>query len=193
MLHKPESEFILRQLTNNLAAHLRYHTVNHTLDVYNTATMIAANEKISAKDTKLLLIAALYHDAGYLYQSKGHEAISCKIAAESLPQFGYKNAEINQICNIITATKIPQQPHSQLEMIICDADLDYLGRNDFFEIGHQLYLEMLASGTVTNEKEWNLLQVVFLQQHRYFTQTSQQLRNDKKQENLTILLSKTAV
>ena len=32
------------------------------------------------------------------------------------------------------ATKIPQTPLTKLEEIICDADLDYLGREDFFEI-----------------------------------------------------------
>jgi uncharacterized protein len=190
MLHRPESEYILQKLTKELPSGLHYHSVKHTLDVYNTAAMIASNEGISSRDTGLLLVAALFHDSGFLFQSKGHEAISCNIATEVLPGFGYSSADIEQICLMIAATKIPQNPHSLLESIICDADLDYLGRDDFFETGNGLYLEMLQEGTITNENEWNRLQVDFLRQHTYFTRTSQQLRNDKKEQNLKTILSK---
>ncbi|MGK4568968.1 HD domain-containing protein [Flavobacterium sp. 3HN19-14] len=191
MLDKPESKFILQKLTDELAEQLQYHTVEHTLDVYNIVKIIAEEENISPENTRLLLIAALYHDSGYLIQGKGHEAVSCKIAGEVLPDFGYDDSEIEEICRIISATKIPQNPKSKLEEIICDADLDYLGRDDFFILGDKLYNEMLASGAVTNRDEWNRLQIEFLQLHRYFTKTAQQLRNKKKEENLKILLAKT--
>ena len=190
MLQYPESKFILDKLTNELAPHLYYHSVKHTLDVYERAAYMAAKENVNPEDIKLLLIAALYHDSGYLYQSAGHEDISCKIATDVLPDFGYNPDDVEKICRIIIATKLPQDPHSKLEEIICDADLDYLGRDDFFETGHGLYLEMLAAGKVADEKEWNLLQIDFLQEHHYFTTTAKLLRDKKKQENLTILLSK---
>jgi len=193
MLQLPESQFILGRLTNELAPHLHYHTVKHTLDVYNRAAYIAKEEALNATDTKLLLIATLYHDSGYLYQSDGHEAISCKIAAEVLPKYGYNAADVDKICRIIMATKLPQSPHSKPEEIICDADLDYLGRDDFFETGYGLYFEMLTAGKIANEEEWNLLQIKFLQQHHYFTKTNLQQRNAKKQENLNILLSKNTL
>ena len=190
MLQYPESKFILDKLTNELAPHLYYHSVKHTLDVYERAAYMAAKENVNPEDIKLLLIAALYHDSGYLYQSAGHEDISCKIATDVLPDFGYNPDDIEKICSIIIATKLPQDPHSKLEEIICDADLDYLGRDDFFDTGHGLYLEMLAAGKVADEKEWNLLQIDFLEQHHYFTTTAKLLRDKKKQENLTKLLSK---
>jgi uncharacterized protein len=189
MLQNPESAFILQKLTRELSENLHYHTVSHTLDVYHTAAMIASKEHICTKDTRLLLAAALYHDSGYLHHTEGHETISCRIASEVLPQFGYTETDIAQICIIISATKLPQQPHSKLEEIICDADMDYLGRDDFFEIGHRLYMELLESGAVSDEKDWNRLQINFLQ-HHYFTKTAQLLRNEKKEENLKILLSK---
>ncbi|HEX9980919.1 MAG TPA: HD domain-containing protein [Flavobacterium sp.] len=191
MLNTPESDFILEKLTAGLPLHLHYHSISHTLDVYNTAAMIAAQENITADDTRLLLTAALFHDSGFLHQSKGHEAVSCRIASEVLPQFGYTKTDIERVCLMISATKIPQNPHSLLESIICDADLDYLGRDDFFETGHNLYLEMLAEGTIASEAEFDHLQIDFLQQHVYFTNTSRQLRNDKKAQHLKSLLSKT--
>jgi HD superfamily phosphodiesterase len=190
MLNTPEANYILERLTTGLPPHLHYHSTKHTLDVYNTAAMIAVNENINAENTRLLLTAALFHDSGFLQQSKGHEAISCEIASEALPGFGYAKTEIEKICLMVSATRIPQNPDSLLEQILCDADLDYLGRDDFFETGHNLYLEMLAEGTIANETEFDRLQIDFLQQHHYFTKTSQQLRNDKKAQHLNILLSK---
>jgi uncharacterized protein len=88
------------------------------------------------------------------------------------------------------ATKLPQEPHSLLEQIICDADLDYLGRDDFFKIGDRLYNELVAANIIANETDWNILQIGFLQKHHYFTATAKGLRDDKKQEHLNILLSK---
>ncbi len=190
MLDTPESKFIIEKLSAELFPHLHYHCVNHTLDVYNTAAMIAKNEGVGAEDTRLLLAAALYHDSGFLRQSKGHEMVSCEIASEALPKYGYSRDEIAKICEMIAATRIPQSPHSLLEQIICDADLDYLGRNDFFEKGHNLYLEMLHEGNIANEDDFDKLQIDFLKQHSYFTRTAQNLRNEKKAEHLNSLLSK---
>ena len=63
---------------------------------------------------------------------------------------------------MIMATKIPQSPRNGLEEIICDADLDYLGRDDFYEIGATLFEELKAYNVLQNEREWNRIQVKFL-------------------------------
>lgn len=55
-------------------------------------------------------------------------------ARQYLPHFGYTGDEIEQVCDIIMATQMPQNPHNHLGQIICDADLDYLGRNDFLSL-----------------------------------------------------------
>ena len=78
------------------------------------------------------------------------------------------------------ATRVPQQPHNHLEQILCDADLDYLGREDFLEIGSKLFLELQVYGIINDEKEWDRLQVRFLEQHHYFTQTAISTRKEKK-------------
>lgn len=190
MKQLPECKLILDKLINELPTHLHYHTIHHTLDVYQCARDIAKEEGISASDLKLLLIAAIYHDAGYLDQNYNHEQQSCEIARKYLPQFHYSKEDINTICNIIMATKIPQKPKSHLEKIICDADLSYLGSDDFFSTAEKLYNEMTAIGTVKNREEWNSMQETFLQQHYYFTVTAIKLMKSKKEKNLEILQSK---
>lgn len=82
------------------------------------------------------------------------------------------------------ATKIPQQPHNLLEQIICDADLDYLGRDDFYKIGETLRKEFLHYSIVNSDEEWETLQIKFLQNHHYHTISSQQLREPIKHQYL---------
>lgn len=190
MKNLPECKLILDKLKNELPEHLHYHSAHHTLDVYDCVLDIAKKEGVNDADLKLLLIAAIYHDAGYLIENKKHEKHSCELARKYLPQFKYSAKDIDTICSIIMATKLPHEPQSHLEEIMCDADLDYLGRSDFFDIGDKLYTEMLAIGTLKNRTEWNNLQVEFLGQHRYFTSTSIKLRQAQKEENLKIVKSK---
>src|SRR2546423_374818 len=127
-------QFILDKLKKQLPEYLYYHSFSHTEDVLAAALRIASDEGVNEEDTILLRTAVLYHDAGFTIQIKDHEQIGCDIAHKTLPDFGYTDNEIRMICDMIIATKIPQSPHTLLEKIICDADLDYLGREDFWTI-----------------------------------------------------------
>ncbi len=182
--------FIIDKLKKELPDHLFYHSVNHIMDVYNASEILAKEEKINDYDLTLLLTAALFHDSGFLVQQKDHEKISCEIARAHLPSFGYSNEDIENICGMISATKVPQNPQNHLEQIICDADLDYLGRDDFFAIGNKLFTELSLYGIIRNENEWNNLQIRFLESHTYFTDSAKRLRKDKKQEHLELIKSK---
>ncbi|MEB0279543.1 MULTISPECIES: YitT family protein [unclassified Mucilaginibacter] len=193
LVESPEGKYILDRLRNELPVQFHYHNIDHTLDVYRSAAAIAQQEDIDEPDTKLLLIAALYHDSGYLKSVKDHEMASCHIAREALPQFGYDQDYIEQVCKLIMATQLPQQPTTLLEQIICDADLDYLGRQDFIPTGNKLFKEMQALGSGDNINDWDKTQVSFLQNHHYFTPTSLKNREPKKQENLRDLQTKTSI
>jgi hypothetical protein len=177
-------KFILNKLAKELPGHLSYHSVEHIKDVYDSALQIGTQEKISDYDMKLVLTAAWYHDSGFLKAVNDHEEESCRIARDTLPGFGYTSKEIDCICNMIMATKIPQVPKNHLEEILADADLDYLGRDDFFTIGNKLFSELSVFGFLNNEEEWNRLQVRFLENHHYFTQTAINKRQSKKEEHL---------
>ncbi len=130
--------FILKKLKRELPKNLTYHSAEHIKDVYRSAKILASMEGIQGDELTLLLTAVLFHDSGFLRQQADHELISCEIVREHLPSYGYSEEQINRICGMIMATRIPQAPHNLLEEIICDADLDYLGRDDFFKIGNGL-------------------------------------------------------
>ena len=183
-------KFILDKLNKQLPKYLKYHSVEHVRDVYDSAERIAKTEGVKGEELTLLLTAALFHDSGFLDGQKDHEQGSCDLAKEHLPDFGYTDEQIQCICGMIMATKIPQTPHNLLEEIICDADLDYLGREDFFKIGNSLFTELSLYGLIRDEEEWDHLQVRFLEGHHYFTKTSLANRKGKKDEYLAILKSK---
>ncbi len=182
MNYRAAKHNLIGQLRAGLSPQLSYHGLHHTMDVLRMATKIAELEKIDREDLVLLKTAAIYHDAGFLNNKHaGHEAEGCRLVQEQLPSFGYTAAHIEKICGMIMATKIPQSPANLLEKILCDADLDYLGRNDFWKIGDSLFQELQSYQLITDEFAWNRLQVSFLSAHRFHTHTNQQLREQPKQ------------
>jgi uncharacterized membrane-anchored protein YitT (DUF2179 family) len=135
----------------------------------------------------LLKTAALFHDAGFLETYTGHEEISCKMAREWLPQFDYKTEDIEDICQLIMVTKMPQSPNGRLENIMCDADLYYLGTDQFFIIADKLYKELHEAGFVKDRTEWRDAEIKFLQSHQYFTESAKKKLQAKVQQSIAQL------
>lgn len=174
-------EYVFDKLEESLSNTLFYHGLHHTIDVSNAVLQIAIAEGIHDKETlQILQTAAFYHDLGFISTYQGHEEESCRLARVSLPNFGYTDEQIEKICGLIMATKIPQNPTNYLERIMADADLDYLGREDFWNISRSLYEELHEREMVTDIDSWNKIQVLFLENHQYWTETARQWRNPEK-------------
>lgn len=182
---KNAEEFIVAFLQNGLSPALHYHDLSHTLGVRNSCLLLAKEEKITDKeDLTLLETAALYHDCGFVNVYDHHEEEGTILARKFLPGFGYNDTQIDVICNMIMKTKLPQEPVTHLEKILCDADLDHLGREDFDSIGKKLYDEWIATGRHISEKEWNDIQIKFLSSHIYWTESARLKRDQLKSVHL---------
>jgi uncharacterized membrane-anchored protein YitT (DUF2179 family)/predicted metal-dependent HD superfamily phosphohydrolase len=179
--------YILDILSRELPPNISYHDISHTEKVIMHAALLADAERVSGKQLEILLTAAAYHDAGFLEVYIGHEEVSCRIARESLPQFHFSEEDIESICSIIMATKLPQSPQSHLAQILCDADLYYLGTDDYTLTAESLFLEFLDQKIVNNKYEWQEQQVQFLMSHRYFTKTAINHLSAKQDKNLIVL------
>ncbi|OON68915.1 HD domain-containing protein [Hymenobacter sp. CRA2] len=182
----PRAEaYVLDQL-RHLPAALTYHGRHHTLDVVTAALALATAEGVAdAEQLALLRTAAHYHDAGFLTTYHGHEAAGCALARRVLPGFGYSGAQVELICQLIMATQMPQTPgHEPLARIVCDADLDYLGRADYWPISQTLRQELAARGQLFDEFGWLELQQRFLSTHRYWTRAATAQREAAKQARL---------
>jgi len=182
------SDYIIQRLRSELSPALYYHCLEHTLDVLEATRRLNEVEDTDGHSRILVETAALYHDAGMLIQYAEHEAVSVNMIREILPGFDYTKAEIDQVSGLIMVTKLPQRASHHLEQIMCDADLDYLGRDDFFINSFKLRLEWQLNGIKnTTLQEWFDIQVKFLSEHHYFTKSAFAMRNEFKLRNLAEL------
>jgi class 3 adenylate cyclase len=174
-------EIILDKLEKELPPYLFYHNVKHTVDVVTEVELIGWAEGCNDEEILLLKTAALFHDVGHTVSYDDHEYHGTLIAREMLPSYGYTQEQIETICSIIRSTKLPPKPRNLLEEIICDSDLDYLGRSDFIPVSNTLFEELKAQNKMKSLNEWNKLQVKFISGHQYFTKTARRLREVNKQ------------
>ena len=174
-------ELILEKLEKELPPYLYYHNVKHTVDVVTEVELIGWTEGCSDEEILLLKTAGLFHDAGHTVIYDGHEHEGTLLARAMLPGYGYTQAQIDRICEIIMATKMPPQPKDLLQEIICDSDLDYLGRSDMIPVSNTLYKELKEQNKIGTLNDWNKLQVKFISIHQYFTKTARSLREVNKQ------------
>ncbi len=177
-------DFILGKLEKGLPKNLYYHNLKHTVDVYTQVELIGRSEDVTNEELLLLRTAALLHDAGHLIDYDTHEEMAVKLAHEILPEYYYSEEQIEIISNLIMSTKLPPNPKNLLEEIMCDADLDYLGRTDFIPVSNMLYRELHEHGKIGTLREWNELQIKFIAKHSYFTKTARKLRNVNKKSQL---------
>ncbi len=173
-------EVILDRLEKELPDFLFYHNVKHTVDVVTEVELIGWAEGCTDEEVLLLKTAALFHDAGHTVSYDDHEYQGTLLVREMLPAYGYSQEQIERICRIIMSTKLPPRPGDLLEQIICDSDLDYLGRSDFIPVSNTLYEELKAQDKITSLNDWNKLQVKFISGHQYFTGTARRLREVNK-------------
>ncbi|MBN4071438.1 hypothetical protein JYT72_02890, partial [Crocinitomix catalasitica] len=171
---------IMKILENQLSPKLLYHSINHTIDVTQAVERLAILEGITDEDLFLLKSAATYHDAGFVEQYENNEEVGMRLAREILPKYGYTQEQIDMIDGLIKSTEIPQSPTTHLQEIMCDADLDYLGRDDFHDIASLLRRELREHGKLDSDREWDEIQLSFLNEHTFFTDSAIRLRQEKK-------------
>lgn len=167
---------------------LPFHNEKHTLQVYENVVRIGAYEKLDFEELEPVLLAALFHDLGNVTTFLGHENLGIDKAKDFLCSEEYPKLKMDTVIKCIRATRMPQQPKSIYENIICDADLYHLGTNEFLEKNMLLrkewsdYLSMDYSDEI-----WNTLNIQFLQQHKFHTNFGIEILEPIKKENIELL------
>jgi predicted metal-dependent HD superfamily phosphohydrolase len=180
--------YALNRLRTELPPRLSYHNAMHTEgDVLPAVVRLARLSHLPEPDLHLLEVGAAFHDIGQITTTLGHEEVGVDLMSGVLPRFGFGARDIERVAGMIMATEMPQRPLNQEQELICDADLDSLGREDFFPISKALWRERAACGMVIPWQTWLANQLQFLQSHAYFTPAAQTLRNEGKQKNIALL------
>ena len=121
------------------------------------------------------------HDVGFTVSIENHEVRGVKMAEELMTKYNFDSSDIDIVKELILATRVPQNPKTHLEKIICDVDLDYLGRSDYYTISDQLYKELVAYNNIESKTEWNKVQIIFLERHKYHTDFAKKNRQPQKE------------
>lgn len=184
LLRLNDIEEVVLEKLEELPNSLYYHNLKHTVDVVTQVELIGKAEGVGDENMLLLKTAALFHDIGHLVSYDHHEKEGARMAREMLPQYHYTPQQIERIVELIMATRMPPKPRNLLEKIICDADLDYLGRTDFVPVAYNLYKELKVRNKVDSFEHWKQVQIEFIRNHAYFTETAQRLREVNKKKQL---------
>ena len=191
-INKQLNDLVINLLKTKIPSSYYYHNYEHTLYVKEKVIEIGKQENCTAKELELLAVAALWHDTGYINTYKGHEAESCVLARRYLPDYGYTADDIETVCGIIMATKIPQSPQNKLQERLADADLEYLGTAHAAVLANHLFKELNALDPLFTEAAWNRIEIDFLTTHRYFTGYCKANKEHLKNSYLQILISNKA-
>jgi len=187
--------YIRALFRDELPAGIKYHDADHTLHpikgVVAAANRIAISENISEHDRELLIAAAYFHDTGYIREYEKNEPIAARMAGRILKIIGFKPNEVVKIQKMILSTDLEREPKTHLEKILCDADLDHFGREDFFKLDGKVREGRRLRGIdVSDDAKWYRGTLEFLKKHEYYTESQKKLREKEKQKNTDRLLKK---
>jgi len=188
-------QYIRELFKDELPDGIKFHDANHTLHptkgVVAVANRIAISENISEHDRELLIAAAYFHDTGYIREYDKNEPIAARMAGRILKLIGYKPQEIEEVQKMILSTDLDREPKTHFEKILCDADLDNLGREDFFKLDGKLREGRDARGLdVSDDAKWYRGTLEVMKKHQYYTESQKKLREKGKQKNIKRLLNK---
>lgn len=185
--------FILTKLKAELSDDLLYHSHRHTESVEKAVIKYGELEKLNEHDLFLVRTAALFHDAGFLFRYEDNEILGVELLALYGPRFGYQQDDLKIIERIIMATGHDSVPENILEAVMCDADLDYLGRADYHITAGKLFDEMELYGLKFTRVGRIEAQIEYLENHHnYYTTSAKNLRAPGKVKRITELKAKLA-
>ncbi len=177
------SKYVINLFDRYDTNHLLYHNLEHTKTVVKRTYEIAVNYDLDDKELFILSAAAWFHDTGQLDGDTNlHEDRSVIIMKKFFETKGTGNEIIEKIESCICATKLPQQPKSISEEIICDADTYNLGTEDFCKTDKLLKKEFqLRKMSIDN---WEEKTLELLLTHTYFTSYCQKRLAKGKKKNI---------
>jgi len=175
-------------MDNSRCKNLPFHNWQHTKEVVQASKFIVLHENLLEETIEEIIIAAYFHDIGNVQGSAGHEDLSCKYAQDFLGKEGFPNHRIKNVLTIIKATKLPQNPKTLPQKIICDADLAHLGKKNFTLKNFKLRKEWsIYNDQEYTDEQWIEMNVNFLQNHAYHTEFAQKHYAQQKLENVDVL------
>lgn len=190
ILEKAENN-VFHLFKDRLSPDYIYHNFNHTLRVVTAAKDIAQGENISKEDTEMLLLAAWFHDTGYIEGGENHEKRSSAYALNFLKEHDYPDDKAATVSRLILATQMYLEPTDTLEYIIKDADNAHFADPNYQQLAELLREEWkITEGKDFSDLEWCVVnRLMLLHKHRYYTNYGKTVLQPKKDHNIALLQS----
>ena len=183
---KMTEDFVTAMYEEYTTECFHFHNLSHTKEVVKRGNEIAAHYKLTARESMILFISCWFHDTGYLYVSPHlHEEKSVDLMKEFATKVELEEADVDEIAGCIMVTKMPRNPGTLLEKIMCDADTYHLGTKDFSKYNKRIRKEF----SCTMGENFNLLNfqnhtLQLFEEHEFYTDYCKYLLNEQKNENM---------
>ncbi len=183
-----------RWFAQRMPENMRFHDLEHTLDVTRTSIAIGRAMRAGTDDLFALELAALFHDTGYALAYKGHEERSVKLATAFLAKQKVAKHVLAKVRSLILATRADSAVRGTLQGILRDADSAKAGQSDFEERGELLRQELeLVHGERIGERQWLRVNLGYLAAHRFYTSYARDRYGPQKRINLERLQRKAVL
>jgi predicted metal-dependent HD superfamily phosphohydrolase len=185
-------EFVTDIFLNKVNKRFTYHNLEHTQQVVLACEEMANYYQLQPEDRESLLIAAWFHDTGFSSgDAHGHEAVSINLVTSFLQDHKAAAGLSQKVIACIGSTKMPQSPSSLIEQILCDADLFHLGTDEFKPKNENLRQELAGfSKEDLSKKKWRAMNIVFMENHTYFTDYGRRKLQPVKEQHIEELKNK---
>ena len=166
---------------------LHFHRKELFNRVCHQTELLGRSKNISDDDMLLALAAANLLYAGLSETYENFENRSAEIARNILPEFGFDAHQTERVSNLIVATKEPLLPQNNLEAILIDARMEFLGRVNYVTQIKLLYLEVKNMTKDFSKEKFIRKQKSLIKEFDFFTIAARRLREigaDEQIKNL---------
>ncbi len=177
-------------LEQKLPKEICYHNAAHTLDVMREAALFGLEDRIDAREMTLLLVAAAWHDVGFIESRRGHEESSARLfqgychfpdmTARTLILQAISDTQLVQSSRRLGSEQIAR---TFLSRYLLDADLGNLGREDFFQC-----LSLLEREHGAEPRDFRIAALGLITRHRWHTPAARALRSAQEAKNALALV-----
>jgi predicted metal-dependent HD superfamily phosphohydrolase len=184
-IYKKVEAFVTELYEKNQTNNLVFHNLKHTENVVERAKEIAQQYQLSEHEQFVLYAAAWFHDAGHLFVDPSkHELKSVELMRDFLGKHVDDEEVLKEIGECILSTRMPRNPQTLLQQIICDADTYHLGTKEFKITNRQIKKEYELRKISAPASGWKKGSLEFIESHTFYTEYCKNLLDEGKRQNI---------
>ena len=183
---KSAEEYVFNLFKEKLPPDHVYHNYKHTFQTVKACREIANTYSLTSRELEVLLLAAIFHDTGYIETYEGHEEVSVRFFNDFI-KGDYPLEDIKRVEELILSTKPGTVPDGTLQEILHDADYINIGKKKFVQRAELLRIEWerLLNKTYS-DLDWAEIQLNFLVSTSFVTEEAIVKFDDQREINIRL-------